>query len=113
MLSAMRLVIAGGVYVPPDMVRKPAATANGPAPDTGSYSALPLPASYPTDLTSRQGEVFRLLGEGKANKEIARELDLSENTVKIHVRAVLKTLGVNNRTKTAMMARQLYTAEGE
>ena len=47
-----------------------------------------------------------MLGEGKSNKEIARQLDLSEHTVKVHVAAVLRILGVNNRTKAAMVARE-------
>jgi len=100
MLSALRLVLAGGIYVPPDLLRKPAA----PDPVSVAEAAAALP---PDGLTGRQREVLSLLGEGKANKEIARELDLSENTVKIHVAAVLKALGVNNRTKAAMVARQL------
>jgi len=59
-----------------------------------------------TPLTERQTEVLRLIAEGCSNKEIARRLDLSENTVKIHVSAVFRALGVNNRTQAAVVARQ-------
>ena len=100
MLSALRLVLAGGIYVPPNLLHTQA------APDPASVTEAAAALS-PDGLTGRQREVLRLLGEGKANKEIARELDLSENTVKIHVAAVLKALGVNNRTKAAMVARRL------
>ena len=104
MLSALRLVLAGGIYVPPDLLRKPTA---GEENTSVAEAAAEL---SPDGLTSRQQEVLRLLGEGKSNKEIARVLDLSENTVKIHVAAVLKALGVNNRTKAAVVARELGMA---
>jgi DNA-binding NarL/FixJ family response regulator len=57
-------------------------------------------------LTGRQRDVLQRLGQGKSNKQIARELDLSENTVKIHVAAVLRALGVDNRTQAAVFARE-------
>lgn len=99
MLSALRLVLVGGIYVPPDLLRKAAPPGITEVVDAAAELS-------PDSLTSRQQEVLRLLGEGKSNKEIARQLDLSENTVKIHVTAVLKALGVNNRTKAAVVARQ-------
>jgi DNA-binding NarL/FixJ family response regulator len=55
-------------------------------------------------LTARQRQVLEKLGQGKSNKQIARELDLSENTVKIHVTGVLRALGVDNRTQAAVIA---------
>jgi len=100
MLSALRLVLAGGIYVPPDLLRRPTETASPSVTEAAAELT-------PDGLTGRQQEVLRLLGEGKSNKEIARVLELSENTVKIHVAAVLKALGVNNRTKAAMVARKL------
>lgn len=56
-------------------------------------------------LTSRQTEVLCLLCEGKSNKAIARELDLAENTVRVHVSAILASLGVSSRTEAAVAAR--------
>jgi DNA-binding NarL/FixJ family response regulator len=50
--------------------------------------------------------VLELLTKGKSNKQIARELDLSDNTVKIHVAAILRALGVENRTQAAIVARE-------
>lgn len=56
-------------------------------------------------LTNRQQEILELLSNGFSNKEIARHLDLSMNTVKIHVSGIFRALSVNNRTKAAMAAR--------
>ena len=50
-------------------------------------------------LTPRQAEVLSLLIQGKPNKLICRDLNLAEGTVKIHVAAILKALGVMNRTQ--------------
>jgi DNA-binding NarL/FixJ family response regulator len=50
--------------------------------------------------------VLACLGQGKSNKVIARELGLSENTVKIHVAAILRALGVDNRTQAALVMQE-------
>lgn len=55
-------------------------------------------------LTAREFEVLQLLAEGLANKEIARRLALSENTVKFHVNAILGKLGANSRTDAVVRA---------
>jgi DNA-binding NarL/FixJ family response regulator len=59
------------------------------------------------DLTPRQQDVLRLLRDGKSNKEMARILSLGAGTVKVHVAAVLRSLGVPNRTAAASIAVQL------
>ncbi|MGK4455967.1 response regulator transcription factor, partial [Klebsiella pneumoniae] len=59
------------------------------------------------DLTLRQKKVLKLLAEGLSNKHIARELQISEITVKAHVSLILKKLGVANRVQAAMEARKL------
>lgn len=64
----------------------------------------PSAASLPV-LTNRQLEVLCLLAEGKSNKAIARELDMAENTVRVHVSAILAGLGVSSRTEAAVAAR--------
>lgn len=61
-------------------------------------------------LTPRQTDVLRSLARGLSNKGIARDLDLSEATVKIHVRHLIRKLGVGNRTQVALRASSL-TAE--
>ena len=98
LLDALRLVLGGGVYVPPLLVRAVRPQAQG------ASTATQEPP--PEDLTQRQIDVLALLAEGKSNKAIARELDLSEKTVKAHVTAVFRALGVINRTQAALEARK-------
>lgn len=57
-----------------------------------------------TLLTSRELEVLRLVGAGKANKEIAAELVISERTARTHVSNVLRKIGVSSRTQAAVLA---------
>lgn len=57
-------------------------------------------------LTARQTEVLELMCEGDTNKMIARLLDLTEGTVKLHVRAILQTLGASNRTQAVSIAKR-------
>lgn len=92
MFSALRLVLSGGVYIPPQLL--------------GSGFELP-DGSLLSRLTERQREVLRLLADGKTNKQICRELDLSEGTVKAHLNTVYRMLGVANRTEAALLARRL------
>lgn len=92
LVSAIRLVAAGGVYVPPEALQKPAARPAAAGPQAPvSIASL--------GFTARQTDVFRLLLQGLSNKQICRELDLAEPTVKIHVRGILRTLGVSSRAE--------------
>lgn len=99
MLSALNLVLSGGVYVPALMLE----------PDSGltAHDAAEFAALRHTGLTTRQMEVLRLLVQGCPNKIIARTLDLTEGTVKIHVTAIFRTLGVNNRTEAVLAFQRL------
>ena len=63
-------------------------------------------------LTERETEVLRLLAGGKANKEIAQELHISETTVKTHVSNILMKLGVPSRTQAALYAVRIGLAPG-
>ena len=58
-------------------------------------------------LTRRENDTLALLAEGRSNREIAQALFVSEKTVKVHVAAIFRKLGVTNRTKAAMMAVQM------
>ena len=58
-------------------------------------------------LTTRQREVLELLCDGNTNKMIANTLDLTEGTVKLHVRAILQTMGASNRTHAVAIARKI------
>ena len=59
---------------------------------------------HTTDLTTKQENVFSLLRQGYPNKRIARQLGLSESTVKVHVRRIMHKFGVANRTQLAFVA---------
>jgi two-component system, NarL family, response regulator LiaR len=67
----------------------------------------------PEALTERETEVLRLLAEGRANKEIARELRIGEQTVKTHVSNVLAKLGVQSRTQAALYAARIGLVPAE
>jgi len=71
--------------------------ATAPAPTAPADEAL-------TQLTSRQLDVLRFVAKGMSNKEIARELDISPYTVRIHVSAVLRALSLPNRSAAASFA---------
>ncbi len=102
MLSALKLVLSGGVYLPPALLEQGSGSAFSDLP--GAPFGAENAASF---LTPRQREVLALLGQGKSNKEIARVLHLAEGTVKLHVTAILKALNVNNRTRAVVAASQL------
>ncbi|MEL4181073.1 response regulator transcription factor [Roseateles sp. PN1] len=90
LLAALTLVLGGEIYVPPLMAM---------APDAG-------PAEPSLDgLTPRQREVLQELCNSKSNKEIARELGMEEKTVKGHVSAIFKALGVVHRLQAVEAAR--------
>jgi DNA-binding NarL/FixJ family response regulator len=61
----------------------------------------------PQALSERETEVLRLIAQGRANKEIARELQIGEQTVKTHVSSVLGKLGVQSRTQAALHAMRI------
>jgi len=56
-------------------------------------------AGISEELTSRETEVLRLLAEGSSNREIADRLDISEHTIKFHIRSILGKLGASTRTE--------------
>jgi DNA-binding CsgD family transcriptional regulator len=68
--------------------------------------AKEVPSS--AQLSKRQMEVFRLLAEGKTNKEIAHALSRSPYTIKLHVSAILKQLNFKSRTQAALLASKIY-----
>ena len=94
MLSALRLVLSGGIYVPPALVR-------------GDDATSERTAGGDLGLTPRQLDVLARVIEGEPNKVIAAELGLSEATVKAHVSATFKALGVTNRTQAVRAVERL------
>lgn len=98
--GALELVLAGGVYVPMAVLAAPAAP-----PPVVAADAPPTPASL--GLTERQVDVLSLLMQGMNNKVICRALGLAEPTVKNHVSAILKALGVASRTEAVLAVNRL------
>jgi DNA-binding NarL/FixJ family response regulator len=90
---AITTMLAGRIYVTPAL-----------AATRGWVMRKQPAAPKPSRLTPRQQEVLRLLEQGAANKEIARTLSLSESTVKIHLAAIYRMLGVRNRTEAVVNA---------
>lgn len=105
-IDAVRLVLGG------DHHTLPAIENPEEPPPNGFPSALAImPASARSlvrryRLTTRQAEVLLLIGEGLTNKNIARRLGLQEGTVKVHLRQILRQLGVTNRTQAALLVRE-------
>lgn len=102
MLSAFNLIFSGGVYIPPEILDRsepgPVAAEEKRAPPGQRVSVADL------GLTQRQMEVLALMMRGRSNKAICRALGLAEQTVKIHVSAILKVLKVANRTEAVIAA---------
>ena len=139
--EALRMVMTGSMYVPPSMLgldfgHRPGGRVGGdtvpavmrsvgetgygnpytePSPLGPSARAEPhqkLPSMNDVGLTPRQAEVLSLLLQGLPNKLIARQLNLSVETVKDHVAAVLRALGVSSRTQAVLAVSQMTQAQG-
>jgi DNA-binding NarL/FixJ family response regulator len=89
--SAVRTARRGGLQLDPAVARQ-------------LTSSLRTTSSEEQHLTARELEVLRLVGAGKANKEIAAELSISERTARTHVSNILSKLGLSSRTQAALWA---------
>jgi len=85
MLGALQLILSGGLYLPPQWLEQQA-------------------VSQHPSLTDRQLELLDLLVVGKTNKEIARDLSISDKTVKAHLSEIFRRLGASNRTQAVHRA---------
>ena len=94
---ALALILLGEIYIPACVLRLEHGHAmllpKGLAPLMGGSGG---------GFTPRQRAIIVMLGEGKTNKEIAREMNVLEGTVKLHVRGILRKLGVRNRTEAVL-----------
>lgn len=90
MLSALRLIMAGEIYIPASMTQHSKNNQNTLEP-----------------LTPRQQEVVNMMMKGFSNKKIALEIGIAEATIKMHVTAIFKRLGVSNRTEAVLAAQKL------
>ena len=89
LVNAVRHMLAGEVYMPLEFLND----------DNGDDAHV--------SLTPRERDVLMGITEGKSNKEIARDLDIQEVTVKLHVKTLSRKLGARNRTHAAMLGRDL------
>ncbi|MDE3122729.1 MAG: response regulator transcription factor [Paracoccaceae bacterium] len=96
--TAFAALRAGQAYVPEGYI--PCADPSAPA--TEREEAI----QRLTLLTRQQAKILQLICEGKLNKQIAYELDIAETTVKAHVTAIMRKLGVQSRTQAVLMARE-------
>ncbi|WP_370230408.1 response regulator [Cognatishimia sp.] len=90
LVNAIKFMAMGEKYAPLDFM-----------------TSEPEPNNHPLlkQLTDRETQVLQGLTEGKSNKEIARDLELSEPTVKLHVKTLYRKINVSNRTQAALVAR--------
>jgi DNA-binding NarL/FixJ family response regulator len=100
LVEAIRATARGESFLQPAIASKVLAEFNRLS------RAAPPPAEAP-ELSDREREVLRHLARGASNKEIAAQLDIAEGTVKNHVTSILGKLGVDDRTRAALRAREL------
>lgn len=106
-VPAIRLVLAGGQYLPPQLMVTLDAAEASPLGDDRAQTRKAAEASRVESLSPRQGEVFALMAKGFSNKMIARQLNISEGTVKSHVATIFDVLRVHNRVSAIAEARNL------
>jgi len=106
LLSAIRLVLSGGKYIPAEIFNmgQPVTRHTNPS---ASVSQAAIENGTTAALTTRQRNVLDLMAEGQSNKEIASGLKLAESTVKVHITAIFRTLGVSNRTQAVLKVKEL------
>jgi two-component system nitrate/nitrite response regulator NarL len=97
LVSALQEIMGGKLVVAPDMTRALVSAFRGETPSAPEHKLL-------ADLTPRETEILHHLAEGQSNKMIARRLGISDGTVKLHVKAILRKLGVHSRVAAAVMA---------
>ncbi len=102
-IEAIRLVLLGGAFVPAATLLAEGTREVKAADSGGELNAL---------LTERQNAVVNAIRQGKANKLIADDLKISENTVKVHLHNIMKRLRAKNRTEVALITSGLTIRDG-
>jgi len=103
LVAAFRRVLEGHVYTPPDY----APPAGGASADASIDDAI----GRLGELTPQQMRILGLVREGKLNKQIAFDLAIAETTVKAHITAILRKLGVQSRTQAVLVAQKASYAD--
>jgi DNA-binding NarL/FixJ family response regulator len=119
LFEALQQVMSGGVYVPPMSMGADNQAQLSASPQVRQVQQQATDAGFQTmpsltqlGLTPRQADVLNLLLKGQPNKLIARELGLSVETIKDHVAAVLRSLGVSSRTQAVIAVSQILQKQG-
>jgi DNA-binding NarL/FixJ family response regulator len=127
-IAAVRLVMAGGTYFPVCIRTEPVASERGeiersfltcvePKEEVGAISVAPQPAARRTGpdikFTGREVQVLAALQRGRSNKWIASQLNLSENTVKVYIKHIMRKLNATNRTQAAIYSQAIGTNGSE
>lgn len=95
--SALQLILDGGTYIPPAVLES--------SNNSASITSTGKPKGK--TLTNRQAQVLDLVAQGMSNKQIAYEMGVSEATVKLHINALLRSIGVTNRTQAVVTAQKM------
>ena len=103
LVETLRFVQRGGTFIPLEVLINAPVHRNEPSGAGARRTEVPR-------LTPSEQRVLDLLSKGKPNKAIARELDIEETTVKVHVRRIMKKLHAANRTQAALVAQQMAGA---
>jgi two-component system nitrate/nitrite response regulator NarL len=99
LVPALEVAVSGGNVVAKEMADTLARLVRGQVKEEPRPSPAPL-----AELTPREHEILRHLAEGQSNKMIARALDITDGTVKLHVKSILRKLGVRSRVEAAVLA---------
>jgi DNA-binding NarL/FixJ family response regulator len=113
LVEALRQVISGGVYVPPLSMGSSLAGASGSVQHEAQAAGFQTASLAQLGLTQRQTQVLALLLQGQPNKLIARELELSVETIKDHVASVLRILRVSSRTQAVIAVSQMLQSQDQ
>jgi DNA-binding NarL/FixJ family response regulator len=119
-LAALRLVLAGGVYFPRSVVLDDDPYPNWATASSEHMVSVPAPVTINGEtsevsfnaetanvaFTQREREVLATLQRGLSNKIIASELNLSQNTIKVHISHIMRKLNATNRTEAALVAQR-------
>ena len=97
LVDALAAVVEGETVVAPEMTSVLAKVVKGGTVESGQPDRF-------SSLTPREFEILRHLSEGQSNKEIARDLGITDGTVKLHVRSILRKLEVRSRVEAAVIA---------
>ena len=114
LVKSLELVMLGETVLPFEVVRSflGGASQNREQPLQGSMAEPKQSDLNACKLSAREKEILGCLTQGEPNKVIARKLDITEATIKVHVKAILRKIGASNRTQAAMWASQRLTQRG-